>query len=230
MDSNSWAARLSSASKRYQSALQSRSAGMKWDSFDAEMLMGFEEIEMDDDIRDEYPCPFCSDYFDIVGLCCHIDDEHPVEAKNGVCPVCAMRVGVDMVAHITLQHGNIYYMQRKRKSRKAGSHSTLSFLRRELREGNLQSLFGGSSCIPSSNNAAPDPLLSSFILPMSEDYESVPSHSSAEATLIKKNTTGSISERKVQQPPMSIKDKEEKAKRSDFVQGLLLSVMFDDNL
>lgn len=25
-----------------------------------------------------------------------------------VCPVCAMRVGVDMVAHITLQHGNIY--------------------------------------------------------------------------------------------------------------------------
>ncbi|KAK6159825.1 hypothetical protein DH2020_003206 [Rehmannia glutinosa] len=236
MDSNSWAARLSSASKRYQSALQSRS-GMKWDSFDAEMLMGFEEIDMDDDIRDEYPCPFCSDYFDIVGLCCHIDDEHPVEAKNGVCPVCAMRVGVDMVAHITLQHGNIFkisfylnYMQRKRKSRKAGSHSTLSFLRRELREGNLQSLFGGSSCIPSSNNAAPDPLLSSFILPMAEDYESVPSHSSAEATLIKKSTTGSISERKVQQPPMSIKDKEEKAKRSDFVQGLLLSVMFDDNL
>lgn len=57
---------------------------MKWDGFDAEMLMGFEEIDMDDDIREEYACPFCSDYFDIVGLCCHIDDEHPVEAKNGV--------------------------------------------------------------------------------------------------------------------------------------------------
>lgn len=25
-----------------------------------------------------------------------------------VCPVCAVRVGVDMVAHITLQHGNIF--------------------------------------------------------------------------------------------------------------------------
>lgn len=25
-----------------------------------------------------------------------------------VCPVCAMRVGVDMVAHITLHHGNIF--------------------------------------------------------------------------------------------------------------------------
>ncbi|KAL0335450.1 UNVERIFIED_CONTAM: protein dehydration-induced [Sesamum radiatum] len=204
MDANSWAARLSSASKRYQTALQSRS----------EMLMGFEEIDMDDDIREEYPCPFCTDYFDIVGLCCHIDDEHPVEARNGVCPVCAMRVGVDM---------------RKRKSRKAGSHSTLSLLRRELREGNLQSLFGGSSCIVSSSNAAPDPLLSSFILPMVEDYENVPSHSSTESTSVKKSTTDSISERKVQQPPMSIKDQEEKAKRSDFVQGLLLSMMLDDN-
>jgi hypothetical protein len=203
---------------------------MKWDGFDSEMLMGFEEIDMDDDIREEYPCPFCSGYFDIVGLCCHIDDEHPVEAKNGVCPVCAMRVGVDMVAHITMQHGNIFKMQRKRKSRKAGSQSTLSFLRRELREGNLQSLFGGFSCMVSSSNAAPDPLLSSFILPMVEDYESVPSRSSTDSTLVNKSTTDSMSERKAQQPPMSIKDQEEKTKRSDFVQGLLLSMMIDDDL
>ncbi|XP_028106391.1 uncharacterized protein LOC114305498 [Camellia sinensis] len=92
MDADSWSARLSSASKSYKSALQSRS----------DMFMGFEEIDGDDDIREEFPCPFCSEYYDIVGLCCHIDDEHPVEARNGVCPVCAMRVGVDMVAHITL--------------------------------------------------------------------------------------------------------------------------------
>ncbi|KAG8369096.1 hypothetical protein BUALT_Bualt15G0114600 [Buddleja alternifolia] len=236
MDPNSWAARLTSASKRYQSAIQSRS-GMKWDGFDAEMFMGFEEIDVDDDIREEYRCPFCAEYFDIVGLCCHIDDEHPVEAKNGVCPVCAMRVGVDMVAHITLQHGNIFkisfylnYMQRKRKSRKGGSHSTLSLLRRELREGNLQSLFGGSSCVVSSSSAAPDPLLSSFIWPMVEEYDSVPSHSSTESVLVKKNTTGGNSERKVEEAPMSIKDKEERTKRSDFVQGLLLSMMLDDNL
>ncbi|KAK4491355.1 hypothetical protein RD792_002092 [Penstemon davidsonii] len=237
MDSNSWAARLSSASKRYQSALQSRS-GMRLDGFDAEMLMGFEEIDVDDDIREEYPCPFCTEYYDIVGLCCHIDDEHPVEAKNGVtfsfvvCPVCAMRVGVDMVAHITLQHGNIFkisFILRKRKSRKAGSHSTLSLLRRELREGNLQSLFGGgSSCLVSSSNAAPDPLLSSFIIPMVDDYQSAPS---AESILVNnKSKTDTISERKVQQAPMSIKDQEEKAKRCDFVQGLLWSTILDDNL
>ncbi|THG06591.1 hypothetical protein TEA_013283 [Camellia sinensis var. sinensis] len=163
MDAVSWSARLSSASKRYQLALQSRS----------DMFMGFEEIDGDDDIREEFPCPFCSECFDIVGLCCHIDDEHPVEAKNGV----------------------LSYMQRKRKSRKVGSHSTLSLLRRELREGNLQSLFGGSSCIVSSTNAAPDPLLSSFILPMVDDFGSVQSHPSAESISVKKRTNENVSER-----------------------------------
>lgn len=220
MDADSWSARLSSASKRYQSALQSRS----------DMFMGFEEIDGDDDIREEFPCPFCSEYFDIVGLCCHIDDEHPVEAKNGVCPVCSMRVGVDMVAHITLQHGNIFKMQRKRKTRKGGSHSTLSLLRKELREGNLQSLFGGSSCIVSSSNAAPDPLLSSFILPVSDDSVSVQSHLSSATSSAKKSSIEKVSERNVQSTPVSLKDREEKAKRSEFVQGLLLSTILDDIL
>ncbi|KAK6119040.1 hypothetical protein DH2020_047216 [Rehmannia glutinosa] len=234
MDSNSWAARLSSASKRYQSALQSRS-GMKWDSFDAEMLMGFEEIEMDDDIRDEYPCPFCSDYFDIVGLCCHIDDEHPVEAKNGVKFYFVLYNYSVMNEILKLYWSDKdvqlrHHLTSQEKITKSWFTFNSFFLEEGAERRESAVPFGGSSCIPSSNNAAPDPLLSSFILPMSEDYESVPSHSSAEATLIKKNTTGSISERKVQQPPMSIKDKEEKAKRSDFVQGLLLSVMFEDNL
>ncbi|CAN4111013.1 unnamed protein product [Withania somnifera] len=229
MDADSWTARLSSASRRYQYDVHSRS-GMKWENLEAEMLMGFEELEVDDDIREEFPCCFCSEYFDIVGLCCHIDDEHPVEAKNGVCPVCAMRVGVDMVAHITLQHGNIFKMQRKRKSRRAGFHSTLSLLRKELREGNLQSLFGGSSCVVSSTSTAPDPLLSSFILPMGDDFNSAQTPSPAEKISAKKSSIVAASGRKVQQPPMSIKDQEEKAKRSSFVQGLLLSTILDDNL
>ncbi|XP_059648452.1 protein DEHYDRATION-INDUCED 19 homolog 3-like [Cornus florida] len=220
MDADSWSARLSYASKRYQSALQSRS----------DMFMGFEEIDGDDDIREEFPCPFCSEYFDIVGLCCHIDDEHPVEAKHGVCPVCAMRVGVDMVAHITLQHGNILKMQRKRKSRKGGAHSTLSLLRRELREGNLQSLFGGSSRIVSSANVAPDPLLSSFILPMGDDFGSFQPQSSAETISVKKSSSENASERNSKSPPLSTKDQEEKARRCEFVQGMLFSTILDDNL
>lgn len=51
----------------------------------ADLYLGFEEFDGgEDDPRAEFPCPFCSEDFDIVGLCCHIDDEHPVEAKNGV--------------------------------------------------------------------------------------------------------------------------------------------------
>lgn len=86
-------------------------------------------------------------------------------------------------------------MQRKRKSRRGGSHSTLSLLRKELREGNLQSLFGGSSRIVSSTNVAPDPLLSSFILPMADDFGSLQLHSSAETVSVKKRTNEYVSER-----------------------------------
>lgn len=222
MDGDLWNSRLSSVSKRYQSAFQTRS-GI------ADVFLGFEEIEADDDIREEFPCPFCSEYFDIVGLCCHIDDEHPVEAKNGVCPICAVRVGVDMVAHITLQHGNIFKVQRKRKSRKGGSHSTLSLLRKELRDGNLQSLFGGS-CIVSSSHVAPDPLLSSFILPMGDDTVNSQSHSRADANSAKKGKEQNNLERNGQSSPLSIKDQEERARRSEFIHGLLLSTMLDDTL
>ncbi|KAL4352761.1 hypothetical protein GQ457_06G021400 [Hibiscus cannabinus] len=219
MDADSWTACLSSTARRFhQSALQSR----------PDMFMGFEEMDGEDDVREEFSCPFCSEYFDIVGLCCHIDDEHPVEAKNGVCPVCAMRVGVDMGAHITLQHGNIF--KRKRKSRRSGSHSTLSLLRKELREGNLQSLFGGSYRIVPSSNSAPDPLLSSFILPMVNDCVSAQPQLSSKPSTAKKSSDVNKSERNLQSTPLSVKDQEEKAKRCEFVQGLLLSTILDDIL
>lgn len=45
---------------------------------------GYEDLEGEDDLKAEFICPFCAEDFDIVGLCCHIDEEHPVEAKNGV--------------------------------------------------------------------------------------------------------------------------------------------------
>lgn len=54
------------------------------------------------------------------------------------------------------------YVQRKRRLRKGGSNLTFSMLRKELREGNLQALLGGSSFLPSPNVEA-DPLLSSFM-------------------------------------------------------------------
>ncbi|GJX37002.1 dehydration-induced 19 homolog 3-like protein [Tanacetum coccineum] len=295
MDADSWAARLSSStSKRYQYALQSHRSS----SSSSDMFMGFEDIEMDDDvIREEFPCPFCSGYFDVVGLCCHIDDHHHLDSKNGVCPVCAVRVGVDMVAHITLRstssaygpEGDIFGTSDKlsqvinneeKRSRKVGSASTLSLLRRELREGNLQSLFGGSSYLAQQANVAADPLLSSFILPMGDDLGSTQSSSLAESVSVTKSTNEKASESseqdasicvrqegfanpsliskkfpilvvfilsfkvlflhmspssscaflKPQSPPLSIEDKEERSRRSEFVQGMLLSTILNDDL
>lgn len=86
-------------------------------------------------------------------------------------------------------------MQRKRKTRKGGSHSTLSLLRKELREGNFQTLFGSSSCMVSSSSAAPDPLLSSFILPVADEYIGVQPQILAETTSTKKNSNDNVLER-----------------------------------
>ncbi|KAG6535971.1 hypothetical protein ZIOFF_001006 [Zingiber officinale] len=192
METDSWS-RFLASSKRRQSALQSRYGGgirirLFCDTVDARF--GSDEMEGgEDESRAEFACPFCGEDFDIVGLCFHIDDEHPVEANNGVCPVCAARVGTDMVAHTTTEHASIFKIsflflflsclylstffiilfvdiviniQRRRRLRKvsSGSHSTHSLLRKDLHEDNLQSLLGGSFV---TSNSAPDPLLSSFI-------------------------------------------------------------------
>lgn len=61
-------------------------------------------------------------------------------------------------------------MQHERRLSKGSSrsHSTLSFLRKELQDANLRFSCGGSSYTLTSSNAAPDPLLSSFIFSLPE--------------------------------------------------------------
>ncbi|XP_010931708.1 protein DEHYDRATION-INDUCED 19 homolog 2 isoform X3 [Elaeis guineensis] len=194
MEADCWS-RFFTASKRHQSVLQSR--------FD--LYRGYEEIDGgDEDSRAEFPCPFCSEDFDIVGLFCHIDDEHPVEAKNG----------------------------RRRRFRKSssGSHSTLSLWRKDLREGNLQSLFGGSSYTVAPSNTAPDPLLSSFIFnfPVADSSKDVKPESLNERAVINKTSDEKAVESVV--PSLSKKDQEERTRRSKFVQELVLSTILGDSL
>ncbi|GFZ11456.1 drought-responsive family protein [Actinidia rufa] len=69
MDSDSWTTRLSAASRRYHSR--------------SDLYYGGDDIDGDEESRPEFMCPFCADDFDVVGLCCHIDEEHAVEANNG---------------------------------------------------------------------------------------------------------------------------------------------------
>ncbi|XVF62514.1 hypothetical protein PTKIN_Ptkin09bG0014200 [Pterospermum kingtungense] len=225
MEPNSWSFRFSNSS----SSPSSRRHQSRSDLF---MGGGYEDVDGDEDFKSEFLCPFCAEDFDIVGLCCHIDEEHPVEAKNGVCPVCAKRVGMDIVSHITMQHGNFLKVQRKRRLRKGGSNLTFSMLRKELREGNLQALLGGSPSIVSSSNAEPDPLLSSFMFnpPAGDEPLSLQPLSIVEPSATKESTNKEFLERKPQQSQLSDKDHEERARRCEFVQGLLMSTILDDNL
>ncbi|XP_028248080.1 protein DEHYDRATION-INDUCED 19 homolog 4-like [Glycine soja] len=215
MDSDSWiSTRMSSSSRRYHSRSD----------------LYVEESEGSDDFRAEFLCPFCAEDYDVVSLCCHIDDHHPIQAKNGVCPICGKKVGLDLVGHITTQHGNFLRVQRKRRVRKVGSGSTMSILRKELREGALQSLLGGSSYLASCNSE-PDPLLSSFMFnPAVTDDSASAKPPSVEDALVKESSKDDFLERKPQQLQLSEEDQVEKARRFEFVQGLLMSTILDDML
>ncbi|PIM99120.1 hypothetical protein CDL12_28388 [Handroanthus impetiginosus] len=215
MDSDSWA-RIS-YSRRYQS---------RSDAYHGE------EYEGEDEQRPEFICPFCAEDFDMVGLCCHIDEEHAIEAKNGVCPVCTRRVGSDLIRHLTVQHGSLLKVQRRRRLRRGGSNLSFSALRKELRDGNLQSVLGGSSpFVSSSLHTEPDPLLTSFIYnpPAVDESSTIQPLSSVEGSSMTENAVEDLADRVVLQSPMSDEDLKEKARRCEFVQGLLLSSFLDDD-
>ncbi|KAI5650878.1 hypothetical protein M9H77_36883 [Catharanthus roseus] len=214
MDSDSWIRLSSTSSRRFHS----RSGGEDY------CENGGEE-----ELRPEFLCPFCAENFDIVGLCCHIDEEHAVEAKNGVCPVCAKRVGIDLIDHVTMQHGNLLKVQHKRRYRRGQSNSTFSILRKELKGGNVQSLLSGSSGFVSSSTSQADPLLSSFIFSPPAADETMTSLSSSEKSK-EKSSARDLSHRKSELPLLSEKDQEEKARKCEFVQGLILSTFLDDDL
>lgn len=51
---------------------------------ETEAYLGGDDLEVEDDYKQEFSCPFCPEEFDIVGLFCHMDEEHQMELKNGV--------------------------------------------------------------------------------------------------------------------------------------------------
>ncbi|KAG6704040.1 hypothetical protein I3843_07G111400 [Carya illinoinensis] len=216
MEDDDWSFGFSTPSRAYRST--------------TDLCIDWEEVEADDDLKAEYPCPFCPEDFDLVGLCCHIDEEHPIEADYGVCPVCATKVGMNMVGHITTQHGNFFKNWHKLKLCKGESYSTFSSSRKEFQNGHFQSLLAGSSPAVSTSKMAPDSLLS-FLYngPAAVKSESVQPDSSTEVSMEDENPDESRLVRNFQ-VPLSDKEKEEKARRCEFVQGLFLSTIFDDSL
>jgi hypothetical protein len=85
---------------------------------------------------------------------------------------------------------NEQYMQRRRRVQKisSGSHSLLSLLRKDLRDGSLQSFLGGSSYVSNPPAASPDPFLSSLVcnFPVAEPSKDLHSESSDNNFLLNK--------------------------------------------
>ncbi|CAI0626689.1 unnamed protein product [Linum tenue] len=211
MASDTWGSRFSTT-RRYQSRPDP-----------------FEEGEMEDDSKAEFLCPFCAEDFDILGLCCHMDEEHPVETKNGVSisitshhyPLLS-RFSLSLTPHV----------QRKRRLRKGGSNSPFAILRKELRDGSFQSLLGGSSYFVSSTE--PDPLLSSFMFSPAglNEPKSIPPTAATDVATSPAmvNAIEESLEREVEPSSKAVsdKDQEERSRRCEFVRGLVLSTILDE--
>ncbi|KAK4770788.1 hypothetical protein SAY87_031320 [Trapa incisa] len=97
MDSDFWAARFAAAKRQY--ALQQHNHSSHSDRFDG--------IELEEDVLPDFPCPYCYEDFDILSLCAHVEEEHPDESKITVCPVCSVKVSLDLLHHITHHHGHL---------------------------------------------------------------------------------------------------------------------------
>ncbi|KAL1216593.1 DEHYDRATION-INDUCED 19-like protein 2 [Cardamine amara subsp. amara] len=188
MEDDMWCVSSSGSSISHRSATASK--------YQSGFHMDVEEFEEDEDIAVEYPCPFCSDDYDLIELCHHIDDEHHLEANHGICP--------------------------KDTSYREDPYSSDKY---------LQSL--GDDYPPSMNHhltskvAVSDQFLS-FInnttLPNQTKLVQ-PDSSVEEKNLIK----DSLAEKdKKVSSPLSDTEQLEKAKKCEFVQGILLSAMFDD--
>eukprot|EP00178_Gracilaria_changii_P019550 TRINITY_DN56637_c0_g1_i1.p1 TRINITY_DN56637_c0_g1~~TRINITY_DN56637_c0_g1_i1.p1 ORF type:complete len:232 (+),score=25.08 TRINITY_DN56637_c0_g1_i1:222-917(+) len=228
MDSDLWISRLAAA-KRHYSLQQPQNPQSD--------RLGIDDFEMEEEVRLDFSCPYCYEDHDITSLCSHLEDEHAFESKAAVCPICSVKVARDMLNHITVQHGHIFKLQRRRRLRRFAipSSQTLSLLGRDLREAHLQLLLG-SGAYRSSNNSASntsaDSFLSSLVLnvPTSETEEaSKSSISTAEDTCIKK-AMASQTWKSSLDLSLSHEEREQKLKqatvRATFVQDLLLSALF----
>lgn len=200
MDSEHWISRLAAAKRFYAAQLGHADRA------------GMEEVDMDEEVRPEFACPYCYEDHDVVSLCAHLEEEHPFE------PHAANR-------------------RRLRRFVIPGSQA-LSLLSRDLREAHLQVLLGGgghrSNNSSNTTNISADPLLSSFGLsfPTSDTEEtSKPPISIPDDASVVKETPAQPWDSSIDSS-LTREEREQKRKqasvRATFVQDLLLTTLFGD--
>lgn len=43
--------------------------------------LNIDDFEVEEEVRPDFPCPYCYEEFDIASLCSHLEDEHSCESK-----------------------------------------------------------------------------------------------------------------------------------------------------
>ncbi|KAH7286539.1 hypothetical protein KP509_32G011600 [Ceratopteris richardii] len=190
-------------------------------------------------MRPEFSCPYCYEDFDITALCNHLEDEHMFESRGVVCPVCAAKIPKDIVGHLTVQHGHLFKIQRRRRFRRSAvpAGSTLAFLGKdykEYREAQLQAILGGGAFRGSGNSAsgnAADSLLSALAYSFPTiDTDDVPKQQACVKESLSKSVGSSAKSSKPRvEVPLSAEEREQKLKqatsRASFVQQIVLSTI-----
>ncbi|KAI3456235.1 hypothetical protein Pfo_012898 [Paulownia fortunei] len=237
MDSDFWTTRLAAAKRQFNMQnnhhLSHSHPNSQLDRFN------LDDFEVEEEVRPDYPCPYCYEEFDIASLCSHLEADHPCESKATVCPICSVKVAGDMLGHITLQHGYLFKLQRRCRLRRVPipNSRALSLLGRDLREAHLQVLLGGSgyrSNSATSSTAVTDNFLSSLVLNFSTsetDDVSKSLMSSLEA-----NSSKSVASQHMWKSSfhssLSREEREQRmrqaAGRAVFVQDLLVSTLLAD--
>ncbi|RWR96413.1 protein DEHYDRATION-INDUCED 19-like protein [Cinnamomum micranthum f. kanehirae] len=210
MDPDLWASRLAAAKRQYSLQHHHNSQLDR---------LSIDDFEVEEEVRPDFPCPYCYEEYDIASLCSHLEDEHSFESKLAVCPICSVK-------------------RRRRLRRVAVPNSqALSLLSRDLREAHLQVLLGGGGYRSSSTNASntvTDPFLSSLVLSFSgSEAEEISKSAACSADdMSLKKTTYTETWKSCFDSSLSYEEREQKMRqatvRSAFVQDLLLSILLND--
>ncbi|CAK9321048.1 unnamed protein product [Citrullus colocynthis] len=226
MDSDFWTSRLAAAKRQYM--LQHHHPTSNLD------LLGIDDLEMDDDARPHFPCPFCYENFDVTSLCSHLEDEHSCETRVTVCPICSVKFYNVHLVCLTKDH-----LQRRRRLRKIAipNSQALSLLSRDLREAHLQVLLGSSGYRTSTTNvpsATHDPFLSSLILnyPASEVEDISKSMLTSAEDTSSENVAPSPIWKSSFDPSLSQEERERRMRqaigRAGFMRDMLFSTLLED--
>ncbi|XP_052203495.1 protein DEHYDRATION-INDUCED 19-like isoform X2 [Diospyros lotus] len=208
MDSDFWASRLAAAKRQFTLQNHHQHHGFQLDR------LNFDEFEVEDEVRPDFPYPHSYEDFDLASLYSHLEDEqHACESK----------------------------VARRRRLRRVAipNSQALSLLGRDLREAHLQMLLGGggyhsSNANSSANAVTTDPFLSSLILkfPTSESEDISKSVASGAEESSTKSATSSHLWKTSFDPSLSSEEREKRmrqaAGRAGFLQDLLVSTLLGD--